>query len=115
MPTRKARPATASPKQLGVATPPPSTPSEALLERIPNPHPDKRYLARFAVPEGVKQRKRGCGIPESAERGLQKAERFRILPLWIPPSAFPVPHCRFLLFPRSLWRIASISVDKVGY
>ena len=51
MPTRKARPAAASPKQLGVATPPPSTPSEALLERIPNPHPDKRYLARFAVPE----------------------------------------------------------------
>ena len=50
MPTRKARPAAAL-KQLGVATPQPSTPAEALLERIPNPHPDKRYLARFAVPE----------------------------------------------------------------
>ena len=51
MPTAKARPAAVSLKQLGTTTALPSTPAEALLERIPNPHPDKRYLARFAVPE----------------------------------------------------------------
>jgi len=29
----------------------PQSPEKALLERVPNPHPDLRYLARFAVPE----------------------------------------------------------------
>ena len=51
MPTRKAKPAVASLKQLGNPVAMPASPAEALLERIPNPHPDKRYLARFAVPE----------------------------------------------------------------
>lgn len=38
-------------KQLGQATALPASPDEAELERVPNPHPDKRYLTRFTVPE----------------------------------------------------------------
>lgn len=38
-------------KQLGTPTPLPMSPDEAELERVPNPHPDKRYVARFTVPE----------------------------------------------------------------
>jgi 7-cyano-7-deazaguanine reductase len=38
-------------KQLGTPTPLPASPDEAELERVPNPHPDKRYVARFTVPE----------------------------------------------------------------
>jgi 7-cyano-7-deazaguanine reductase len=29
----------------------PRTPEEALLERVPNPHPSMRYCVRFAAPE----------------------------------------------------------------
>lgn len=29
----------------------PASPEEAVLDRVPNPHPDTNYLARFAVPE----------------------------------------------------------------
>ena len=29
----------------------PETPEQALLERVPNPHPDTAYVARFTVPE----------------------------------------------------------------
>ena len=29
----------------------PAAPEEAVLERVPNPHPDTPYLARFAAPE----------------------------------------------------------------
>ncbi len=28
-----------------------ASPGEAVLERVPNPHPDVQYLARFTVPE----------------------------------------------------------------
>jgi 7-cyano-7-deazaguanine reductase len=38
-------------KQLGQVTPQPASPDAAELERVPNPHPGKRYLARFTVPE----------------------------------------------------------------
>jgi 7-cyano-7-deazaguanine reductase len=38
-------------KQLGSPTPLPASPDRAELERVPNPHPDKRYVARFTVPE----------------------------------------------------------------
>lgn len=38
-------------KQLGSATPVPQSPEEAKLERVPNPHPDTNYVARFTVPE----------------------------------------------------------------
>ena len=38
-------------KQLGTPTPLPASPDQAELERVPNPHPDKRYVARFTVPE----------------------------------------------------------------
>ena len=29
----------------------PQTPEEAMLDRVPNPHPDSPYLARFTCPE----------------------------------------------------------------
>ena len=37
--------------QLGRVTPLPSNPEAAKLERVPNPHPDVNYVARFAAPE----------------------------------------------------------------
>jgi len=37
--------------QLGVATAIPASPAAAALERVPNPHPRKLYLARFTAPE----------------------------------------------------------------
>jgi len=38
-------------KQLGAPAVIPASPREALLERVPNPHPGKIYLARFTAPE----------------------------------------------------------------
>lgn len=37
--------------KLGKATAVPDRPDPAVLDRVPNPHPDALYLARFAVPE----------------------------------------------------------------
>ena len=37
--------------QLGNQTPLPQSPEEAELERVPNPHPDTHYAARFTQPE----------------------------------------------------------------
>ncbi len=37
--------------QLGQATAVPQSPDEAHLDRVPNPHPDTDYLARFTCPE----------------------------------------------------------------
>ncbi len=37
--------------QLGTATSVPAAPDEAMLERVPNPHPDADYVARFVCPE----------------------------------------------------------------
>jgi 7-cyano-7-deazaguanine reductase len=37
--------------QLGLPTPLPRSPEEARLDRVPNPHADTDYLARFTVPE----------------------------------------------------------------
>src|SRR5215216_5852883 len=37
--------------QLGQRVASPESPDEAVLERVPNPHPDKVYLARFTAPE----------------------------------------------------------------
>lgn len=37
--------------QLGSNVAWPTSPDEAVLERVPNPHPDKQYLARFTAPE----------------------------------------------------------------
>ena len=37
--------------QLGASTIWPKSPAEAQLERVPNPHPSKLYLARFTAPE----------------------------------------------------------------
>ena len=38
-------------KQLGAQTAIPASPEAAVLERVPNPHPRKLYLARFTAPE----------------------------------------------------------------
>ncbi|WP_026792539.1 preQ(1) synthase [Pleomorphomonas oryzae] len=37
--------------QLGKVTATPQSPEEAVLDRVPNPHPDIDYLARFTAPE----------------------------------------------------------------
>ena len=37
--------------QLGSNVAWPVSPEQAKLERVPNPHPDKQYLARFTAPE----------------------------------------------------------------
>ena len=37
--------------QLGAAIKLPASPEEAVLERVPNPHPGTLYLTRCAVPE----------------------------------------------------------------
>jgi 7-cyano-7-deazaguanine reductase len=37
--------------QLGAPTALPASPAEAVLERVPNPHPRQLYLARFTAPE----------------------------------------------------------------
>ncbi len=37
--------------QLGKPTPLPASPDEAQLDRVPNPHPDTHYVARFTMPE----------------------------------------------------------------
>jgi 7-cyano-7-deazaguanine reductase len=42
---------TSSLHQLGQQTALPDSPGAAVLERVPNPHPDTLYLARFAAPE----------------------------------------------------------------
>ncbi|HYH19182.1 MAG TPA: preQ(1) synthase [Azospirillum sp.] len=38
-------------QQLGQATRLPASPEEAVLERVPNPHPGTQYLVRFTAPE----------------------------------------------------------------
>ena len=45
------RRSTPAPAQLGTQTALPASPEVALLERVPNPHPDVRYVARFTAPE----------------------------------------------------------------
>ena len=42
---------TESPLQLGRHVALPASPDAALLERVPNPHPDTAYVARFTCPE----------------------------------------------------------------
>ena len=39
------------PLQLGRPTRPPASPEQAVLDRVPNPHPDAAYVARFTFPE----------------------------------------------------------------
>jgi 7-cyano-7-deazaguanine reductase len=38
-------------RQLGQETKVPGSPEEAVLERVPNPHADTAYVARFTAPE----------------------------------------------------------------
>jgi 7-cyano-7-deazaguanine reductase len=37
--------------QLGRPVAPPDSPDQAVLDRVPNPHPDANYVARFTMPE----------------------------------------------------------------
>lgn len=39
------------PLQLGAQSALPASPEEAVLDRVPNPHPDANYVARFTCPE----------------------------------------------------------------
>jgi 7-cyano-7-deazaguanine reductase len=39
------------PLQLGRTVPQPASPDQATLDRVPNPHPDTEYVARFTAPE----------------------------------------------------------------
>ena len=40
-----------TPIQLGRPSKIPASPAEAVLDRVPNPHPDTPYVARFTFPE----------------------------------------------------------------
>ena len=53
MPNAKNRPASKKTRlmQLGAASALPDSPEVAILERVPNPHTDVRYVARFTAPE----------------------------------------------------------------
>jgi 7-cyano-7-deazaguanine reductase len=42
---------TKKPLQLGRPSRLPASPAQAVLDRVPNPHPDTNYLARFTMPE----------------------------------------------------------------
>src|SRR5580704_15149029 len=42
---------TKKPLQLGRPSPIPASPAKARLDRVPNPHPDTNYVARFTAPE----------------------------------------------------------------
>jgi 7-cyano-7-deazaguanine reductase len=46
-----ARKVARTPLQLGRPSKMPSSPAEAVLDRVPNPHPDTPYVARFTFPE----------------------------------------------------------------
>jgi 7-cyano-7-deazaguanine reductase len=39
------------PRHLGKESRIPASPAEAVLDRVPNPHPDTNYVARFTAPE----------------------------------------------------------------
>ena len=51
MPAHDPTAAVTGPEQLGRAVPLPASPAAAVLERVPNPHPDTVYLTRFTCPE----------------------------------------------------------------
>jgi len=42
---------TRKPLQLGRPSPIPASPDKAVLDRVPNPHADTNYVARFTAPE----------------------------------------------------------------
>ena len=57
--------------QLGRPMPLPASPDEAMLDRVPNPHPDTNYVARFTAPEFT------CALPGHRPAGL-RASRDRL-------------------------------------
>jgi 7-cyano-7-deazaguanine reductase len=50
-PARSRRPANTAGLQLGRPTALPTSPADAVLDRVSNPHPDTIYVARFSAPE----------------------------------------------------------------
>ena len=50
-PSSESSAASSALKHLGRVSVQPQSPAEAELERVPNPHPDERYVARFTQPE----------------------------------------------------------------
>ncbi|QDH15405.1 NADPH-dependent 7-cyano-7-deazaguanine reductase QueF [Oecophyllibacter saccharovorans] len=50
-PSGPSAPGTDALSQLGRQSAQPASPEEAVLERVPAPHPDKRYVVRFTAPE----------------------------------------------------------------
>jgi 7-cyano-7-deazaguanine reductase len=52
MPAKSAKAAASAPlKHLGQPTRVPDHPDAAILERVPNPHPDANFVGRFTAPE----------------------------------------------------------------
>jgi 7-cyano-7-deazaguanine reductase len=49
--TTKAPKAAHAPLQLGHSVAIPASPDQAILDKVPNPHPDTPYLVRFTAPE----------------------------------------------------------------
>ena len=49
--TTKAPQAARKSLQLGHSVAPPQSPDAAILDKVPNPHPDTPYLVRFTAPE----------------------------------------------------------------
>lgn len=49
--SKKPRAASKSSLQLGHQVEPPASPEAAKLDRVPNPHTDTNYVARFTMPE----------------------------------------------------------------
>jgi 7-cyano-7-deazaguanine reductase len=50
-PDHATSPMAKKPLQLGRPTPLPASPDQAVLDRVPNPHPGTNYMARFTFPE----------------------------------------------------------------
>src|SRR5260370_544105 len=48
---RRAKPSVNALTQLGHPVAIPASPELAILERVPNPHPQQRYVTRFIAPE----------------------------------------------------------------
>src|SRR6476469_321241 len=108
---------TTKPKQLGKPTPIPASPDKALLERVPNPHPETLYAARFTAPEFT------CLCPITAQPDfahlvidyatvtigkrlvdLAEPAYLRIGGYWFPRGGMPIDvFWRFGTMPEGLW------------
>ena len=66
--------------QLGRKTAIPASPEDAALERVPNPHPDTDYAARFTAPVAIGK----CLVDTVAPKWL------RIGGYWYPRGGIPI-------------------------